>query len=111
VAYINREDFAVLPDGTLYPALMSIAAPSKKLSITSANSKFSKVKSSATCGDADRTVPIAASGLRTAELIKCARLVIVPDWPHGIPWTHAEQVNAELVNFLGQKLGARGEGA
>jgi non-heme chloroperoxidase len=62
-------------------------------------------------GDADRTVPMAASGLRTAKLIKGARFVIVPDGPHGIPWTHAEQVNPELVNFLGQKLGARGEAA
>jgi hypothetical protein len=35
--------FAVLPDGTVYPALMSIEAPSKKLSITTVNSKFSKV--------------------------------------------------------------------
>jgi hypothetical protein len=59
-------------------------------------------------GDADRTVPIAAWGLRTANLIKGARLVIVPDGPHCITWTHAEQVNPELVNFLGQKLGARG---
>ena len=59
-------------------------------------------------GDGDRTVPIAASGLRTANLIKGARLVIVPDGPHGIIWTHAEQVNLELVNFLGQKRGARG---
>lgn len=60
-------------------------------------------------GDADRTVPIAASGLRTANLIKGARLVIVPDGPHCITWTHAEQVNPALVNFLGQKLGARAE--
>ena len=37
--------FAILPDGTVYPALMSIEAPSKKLSITTANSKFSKVTS------------------------------------------------------------------
>jgi non-heme chloroperoxidase len=62
-------------------------------------------------GDADRTVPIAASGLRTAKLIQGARLVIIPDGPHGIPWTHAEQVNLELVNFLGQKLGAQGKSA
>jgi hypothetical protein len=34
---------AVLPDGTVYPALMSTEVPSKKLSITTANSKFSKV--------------------------------------------------------------------
>jgi non-heme chloroperoxidase len=58
-------------------------------------------------GDADRTVPIASSGLRTAKLIKGARLVIVPDGPHGITWTHAEQVNTELVNFLGKKLSAQ----
>jgi hypothetical protein len=37
--------FAILPDGTMYPAFMSIKAPSKKLSITAANSKFSKVAS------------------------------------------------------------------
>jgi len=36
---------AILPDGTQYPVLMSIEAPSKKLSITTANSKFSKVVS------------------------------------------------------------------
>jgi pimeloyl-ACP methyl ester carboxylesterase len=35
-------------------------------------------------GDADRTVPIAASGLRTANLINGARLVTVPDGPHCI---------------------------
>jgi non-heme chloroperoxidase len=52
-------------------------------------------------GDADRTVPIVASGLRTAKAINGARLVIIPDGPHGITWTHAEQVNLELVNFLG----------
>jgi non-heme chloroperoxidase len=62
-------------------------------------------------GDADRTVPIAASGLRTANLIKGARLVIVPGGPHGITWTHAELVNPELVNFLGQELGVPGEGS
>jgi non-heme chloroperoxidase len=60
-------------------------------------------------GDTDRTVPIAALGLRTANLIKGARLVIVPDGPHCITWPHAEQVNPELVNPLGQKLGTREE--
>lgn len=34
---------AALPDGTVYAALMSIEVPSKKLSITTANSKFSKI--------------------------------------------------------------------
>jgi hypothetical protein len=35
--------FAILPDGTVYPTLTSIEAPSKKLSIETANSDFSKV--------------------------------------------------------------------
>jgi non-heme chloroperoxidase len=51
-------------------------------------------------GDADRIVPIDASGNRTAKLIQGARLVVVKDGPHCITWTHAEQVSAELVNFL-----------
>ena len=53
-------------------------------------------------GDADRIVPIGAAGLRTAKLIKGARLVVVKDGPHCITWTHAEEVNRELVSFLGQ---------
>ena len=60
-------------------------------------------------GDADRTVPVAASGSRTAKLSNGARLVIVPDGPHCITWTHAEEVNLELVNFLGQKPGVQAE--
>jgi hypothetical protein len=35
-------NFSTLPDGTLYPALNSINAPSKKLSIATVNSSFSK---------------------------------------------------------------------
>jgi non-heme chloroperoxidase len=53
-------------------------------------------------GDADRIVPIAAAGERTAKLIKGARLSVVKDGPHCITWTHAEEVNSELVNFLGK---------
>ena len=51
-------------------------------------------------GDADRILPIAASGARTAQLIKGARLVVVKGAPHGMLWTHADQVSAELVGFL-----------
>ncbi len=56
-------------------------------------------------GDADRILPISAAGLRTAKLIKGARLLVVKDGPHCITWTHAEEVNAELLNFLGEKAG------
>jgi non-heme chloroperoxidase len=51
-------------------------------------------------GDADRILPITASGQRTAKLIKGARLVVVKDGPHCITWTHAEEVNSELLDFL-----------
>ncbi len=57
-------------------------------------------------GDADRILPIAASGQRTAKLIKGARLVVVKDGPHCITWTHANEVNSELLSFLG-KAGAQ----
>jgi len=56
-------------------------------------------------GDADRILPIAASGRRTARLIKGARLVVVKDGPHCITWTHADEVNRELLEFLGNKIG------
>jgi len=56
-------------------------------------------------GDADRILPITATGMRTAKLIKGARLSVVKDGPHCITWTHAEEVNAELLTFLGEKAG------
>jgi pimeloyl-ACP methyl ester carboxylesterase len=34
-----------------------------------------------------------------------ARLLVVKDGPHCITWTHAEEVNAELLSFLGGKAG------
>jgi non-heme chloroperoxidase len=53
-------------------------------------------------GDADRILPIDASGNRTAKLVKGARLVVVKDGPHSITWTHADEVNRELTQFLGK---------
>jgi non-heme chloroperoxidase len=51
-------------------------------------------------GDADRILPLGASGARTAKLIKGARMVEVKGGPHAITWTHADVVNPELVSFL-----------
>jgi non-heme chloroperoxidase len=53
-------------------------------------------------GDADRIVPIGASALRTAKLIQGARLLVVQDGPPCITWTHTDEVNRELVSFLGE---------
>jgi non-heme chloroperoxidase len=51
-------------------------------------------------GDADRILPIAASGAPTAKQITGARWVVVKGGPHCITWTHPDIVNPELVNFL-----------
>ncbi|HEY1755528.1 MAG TPA: alpha/beta hydrolase [Bryobacteraceae bacterium] len=56
-------------------------------------------------GDADRILPIGASGQRTANLIKGARYAVVKDGPHCITWTHAEEVNRELLQFLAEGTG------
>jgi non-heme chloroperoxidase len=62
-------------------------------------------------GDADRIVPIAASGRRTAKLVKGARLSVIKDGPHAVSWTHADEVNAELVRFLGKAAAKRAASA
>jgi len=51
-------------------------------------------------GDADRIVPLSASGARTAKLVKDAHLVVVKDGPHCISWTHSDEVNSALLDFL-----------
>ena len=59
-------------------------------------------------GDADRVVPFASAGQRTAQLVKGARLSVIKDGPHAVNWTHAEQVTPELVNFLGANTAKTG---
>jgi non-heme chloroperoxidase len=51
-------------------------------------------------GDADRILPPDASSRRQAKMIKNARFVELKGGPHGVLWTHAEQINSELVKFL-----------
>ena len=50
-------------------------------------------------GDADRILPIDATGRRLHEAIKGSRYVEIKDGPHGIIWTHSEEVNRELSAF------------
>jgi pimeloyl-ACP methyl ester carboxylesterase len=52
----------------------------------------------------DRILPLAATGTRTHELVPESRLVVVEGGPHGLIWTHAEQVNRELLDFPGQRV-------
>ncbi len=51
-------------------------------------------------GDSDRIVPFSAAGQRTAKLINGAELVVIKDGPHNVAWTHTDEVNSALVNFL-----------
>lgn len=53
-------------------------------------------------GDSDRIVPFSAAGERTAKLVKGAQLHVVKGGPHNIAWTHADEVNSALLNFLGK---------
>jgi non-heme chloroperoxidase len=54
-------------------------------------------------GDADRIVPLPASGHRTAKLVHGARLIVVKNGPHCITWTHSDEVNSALLDFLRQE--------
>jgi non-heme chloroperoxidase len=51
-------------------------------------------------GDADRILPIDSTGNRLPKLIKNSQLVVIPDGPHAINWTHADLVNPLLLDFL-----------
>ena len=48
----------------------------------------------------DQIVPIAAAGPAAAKLLKKATLKVYEDFPHGMPATHADQVNADLLAFI-----------
>jgi non-heme chloroperoxidase len=51
-------------------------------------------------GDDDQIVPIGASGLRSAKLVRNATLKIYAGAPHGLADTHKDELNADLLAFL-----------
>ena len=51
-------------------------------------------------GDDDRILPAAATSRRQARMIKKVKYVEIQGGSHGITWTRAEEINAELVAFL-----------
>ncbi|BAY29060.1 alpha/beta hydrolase fold protein [Nostoc carneum NIES-2107] len=51
-------------------------------------------------GDADRLLPLESTAARLPKLIKNSQLVVIPGGPHAINWTHADQVNPVLLDFL-----------
>jgi non-heme chloroperoxidase len=52
-------------------------------------------------GDADQVLPLDKTGKRLPGLIDDVQLVVIEGGPHAIPWTHADQVNRALLDFLG----------
>ena len=51
-------------------------------------------------GDDDQIVPIGASALASSKLVKGSVLKVYPGAPHGLPATHKDQLNADLLEFL-----------
>jgi non-heme chloroperoxidase len=51
-------------------------------------------------GDDDQVVPVHDAGELSAKIVKNATLKVYKGAPHGIPTTHAEQLNADLLAFI-----------
>jgi non-heme chloroperoxidase len=52
-------------------------------------------------GTADNILPIDATGRRFHKLLPAAKYVEIENAPHGLLWTHGDEVTAELLDFLG----------
>jgi non-heme chloroperoxidase len=51
-------------------------------------------------GDDDQNVPYADSGPLSAELLKNGILKTYKGFPHGMPTTQADTINAEVLAFI-----------
>jgi pimeloyl-ACP methyl ester carboxylesterase len=51
-------------------------------------------------GGDDQIVPIDAAARASAKLIKGSKLVVYPGAPHGLPDTHKDELNADLLAFV-----------
>jgi non-heme chloroperoxidase len=51
-------------------------------------------------GTEDRILPFASTAARLRDLIKDVRLVSVEGGPHNIAWTHPDEVNEALLQFI-----------
>jgi len=52
-------------------------------------------------GDQDRVLPYEATSRRLPALLDNARSAIIAGGPHAIIWTHADEVNQALLDFIG----------
>jgi non-heme chloroperoxidase len=51
-------------------------------------------------GDDDQIVPIVAAGPLSAKILKNATLKVYPGFPHGMPTTNSDVINADLLAFI-----------
>lgn len=51
-------------------------------------------------GDADQIVPYATSGPRAVDLVQHGELKTYAGFPHGMPTTHADTINKDLLTFI-----------
>ncbi|MCW8128616.1 alpha/beta fold hydrolase [Microbulbifer halophilus] len=51
-------------------------------------------------GDDDQVVPINASGMQSSKIIKNATLKVYKGYPHGMLTTHADALNADMLDFI-----------
>jgi non-heme chloroperoxidase len=51
-------------------------------------------------GDDDQIVPIADAAVLSAKIVKKAVLKVYPGAPHGLPTTHKDQLNGDLLSFI-----------
>ncbi|SPT52293.1 alpha/beta fold hydrolase [Actinomadura madurae] len=51
-------------------------------------------------GEDDQIVPIAAAGLKTAQIVKDATLKVYPGAPHGLTGTYKDDFTTDLLGFI-----------
>lgn len=55
-------------------------------------------------GDADKVVPIEATSQQAAEMITDNQFMIYEDEPHGLWFTSKDQLNTDLLEFIGAEM-------
>lgn len=51
-------------------------------------------------GEDDQIVPFQNSGAKSVKLLKKGQLISYPGFPHGMPTTHADVINADMLKFF-----------
>ena len=51
-------------------------------------------------GEDDQICPFASSGAKSVKLLKYGTLKTYPGFPHGMPTTNADRINADILEFV-----------